>query len=73
MPESADAYNERVTAAEEYAQAMAAERAAWEAVRDKLPGTPTYSPELWKKWREAATRSDTVRREVIAALGRTLP
>jgi hypothetical protein len=62
-----------VTAQEKYAAAIAAERAAWNAVRDKLPGTPAYSSELWKTWREAAVRSDTVRREVIAALGRPVP
>lgn len=51
--------------AEQYANAVAAERAAWLAVQDRLPSTPTYSPELWEQWRQAAAQVDASRRRLL--------
>jgi hypothetical protein len=42
---------------QDYLRAMQAEREAWLAVADKLPGTPGYDPELWAKWRAASRNS----------------
>ena len=58
----------RITPAEEYAIAQEEERAAWVAVKDKLPSTPTYSPELWDAWREAVKKTDQARRRFIATI-----
>src|SRR5690349_9340732 len=43
---------------EEYAAAMAAERNAWEAVRARLPGSPDFNHELWRRWRVAVSAAD---------------
>ena len=53
---------------EAYAHAKAAEKAAWEAVKDRLPGTPDYSDELWQAWRESSRRNDEARRALVAAI-----
>jgi hypothetical protein len=50
---------------ENYANAMAAERAAWEAVKDRLPGSDGYSPELWRTWRAAMQIAEVARRRMI--------
>ncbi len=36
-----------------YRAAVTAERTAWDAVRDKLPGSPEFDEEKWKSWRGA--------------------
>ena len=43
---------------EDYARAVALERAAWEAVRHHLPGCAAYDDALWKRWRQAVDESD---------------
>ena len=43
---------------EEYAMALARERAAWEAVRGSLPGSPGYDQERWQRWRKAVDEAD---------------
>jgi hypothetical protein len=40
----------------EYEAATAAERAAWNRVRDKHPGTREHDPALWKSWHDAEKR-----------------
>lgn len=52
---------------EEYAAAMAAEKAAWEAVKDRLPGTPRYDLALWENWRQSIARADRTRRLLAEA------
>jgi hypothetical protein len=61
------------TKAEEYQTAVLAERAAWTAVKDRLPTNPGYSPELWNRWREAAARVDQLRRELLSLPERQTP
>jgi hypothetical protein len=53
-------YSRPVTADEDYTNAEAAEREAWEKVKDHLPGTPRHSPELWEKWRARVTELRTL-------------
>jgi hypothetical protein len=43
---------------EEYAMALARERAAWEALRGSLPGSPSYDQERWQNWRKAVDEAD---------------
>jgi hypothetical protein len=43
---------------DEFAIAVASERAAWEAVRHRLPGTAGFSQELWKNWRASVEEAD---------------
>jgi hypothetical protein len=56
---------------ENYANAMAAERAAWEAVRDRLPGSDHYSHELWSTWRAAMQIAEVARRRMIDVIPAT--
>jgi hypothetical protein len=43
---------------EEYAMALARERAAWNEVRGHLPGTLGFDQERWKCWRSAMDEAD---------------
>lgn len=43
---------------EEYAMALARERAAWEAVRGHLPGSLGFDQERWHSWRKAVDEAD---------------
>jgi len=43
---------------EEYARAVALEKAAWEAVRHRLPGCAAFDETLWKRWRQAVDEAD---------------
>jgi hypothetical protein len=43
---------------EEYAMALARERAAWNAVRGHLPGTVGFDQERWQCWRSAMDEAD---------------
>jgi hypothetical protein len=52
---------------DQFARAVIAERAAWEAVRNRLPGSPTFSPALWAMWRAAVEESDYAARRAKAA------
>ncbi|RYY53911.1 MAG: DUF2158 domain-containing protein [Comamonadaceae bacterium] len=48
----------RPNAYESYASACAFERAAWELVKDRLPGTAGHDPALWADWRQAVRQAD---------------
>lgn len=52
---------------EDYARAVALEKAAWEAVRHRLPGCAGFDQALWKRWRQAVDEADRA-----AAQARTL-
>lgn len=55
-----------------YAKALDAERAAWEKVKDALPGTPGFDAALWQQWRdclEASAKALAVRDNDRAAPG----
>jgi hypothetical protein len=41
-----------------YAAAVASERIAWDALRGRLPGSASYSEELWRNWRTAVDEAD---------------
>lgn len=43
---------------EQYATAVALERAAWDEVRGKLPGSSSFDAERWQRWREAVEAAD---------------
>lgn len=43
---------------EEYARAIALEKAAWEAVRHRLPGCAAFDEALWNRWRAAVEHAD---------------
>jgi hypothetical protein len=43
---------------EEYAMALARERAAWNAVRGSLPGSLGFDQERWQHWRTAVDETD---------------
>jgi hypothetical protein len=47
---------------DELGAAIEAERAAWRAVRDHLPGTPGHDPQLWEAWRAAMRRCEEARK-----------
>jgi len=51
---------------ERYADAMHAERDAWNDVKHTLPGSPAFDEGNWKRWRaalrEVATALDETRR-----------
>lgn len=57
-------------AIDQYARAVSAERAAWEAVRQRLPGSPAFSPALWAVWRAAVEESDYAARRAKASSSR---
>jgi hypothetical protein len=57
---------------DQYARAVSAERVAWEAVRHRLPGSPTFSPALWAMWRAAVEESDYAARRAKAASAKTV-
>lgn len=60
-------------AMDEYASAVASERAAWEAVRNRLPGTAGYSQELWKRWRACVDNADRAADRAKRALTQPQP
>ena len=45
-------------AIEEYALAVSMEKEAWDAIRDRLPGSASFSPDLWQRWRSAVDDAD---------------
>ena len=53
-----------------YAAAVAKERAAWEAVRNTLPGSPGFDHELWRRWRCAVEESDEAAADAKAAVAK---
>lgn len=55
---------------EEYFAAVAAERAAWDMVRDRLPGTHDFDLQNWEAWRAAVQRSEQARRAMMQAVAR---
>lgn len=44
---------------EDFTRAMYAERAAWLAVANRLPGSPGFDPALWQRWVSAAHKLST--------------
>lgn len=48
----------RLSGLEEYATALALERAAWNAVRGSLPGSAGFDQERWQCWRKAVEAAD---------------
>ena len=54
---------------EELAAAIAAERAAWEKVKGRLPGSPQYVEARWVTWQEAVQRCRAARQALDAAPG----
>jgi hypothetical protein len=56
---------------DELAAAIAAERAAWQMVKDKLPGSPGHVKARWLAWQAAVQRCRVARQTLDAASGRT--
>ena len=54
---------------EAYAAAAAAERDAWEQVRNHLPGSAGFDAQKWQAWRDAVACAEEARRAFIAAGG----
>ena len=46
------------TAQQAYSEALRKERAAWEALRGRLPGSADFDLAAWTAWREAVAASD---------------
>jgi hypothetical protein len=46
----------------EFIAACTIERAAWDRVKDHLPGTATFDRVGWDEWRNAVRDSDAARR-----------
>ena len=57
----------------DYAAAVAQERAAWNAVKDRLPGTPSHNEQLWRRWREAVANADVHARRIRRAALKSTP
>ncbi|NML44198.1 hypothetical protein HHL11_10590 [Ramlibacter sp. G-1-2-2] len=53
---------------EEHFAAVAAERAAWDAARNRMPGMPEFDHETWEAWCTAVRRSDEARRAMMQAV-----
>lgn len=53
----------------ELTAAIAAERAAWSRVKDKLPGTPGFDAVQWNQWQQAVQRCRAARQAVDSAAG----
>jgi hypothetical protein len=49
---------------DELAAAIAAERAAWSHIKDKLPGAPGFDALLWATWQKAVQRCRAARQAV---------
>lgn len=43
---------------EQYATALALERAAWDDVRGRLPGSSSFDAQRWQRWRAAVEAAD---------------
>ena len=54
---------------EELAAAIAAEREAWNRVKDKMPGTPDYNEVLWTSWQALVQRCRDARQALDDAAG----
>ncbi len=48
-----------------YAQAIQAEKAAWEATRACLPGTDTFDPQLWSDWQLCVAATTSARMALL--------
>ena len=55
---------------QELAAAIAAERSAWSAVKDRLPGSPSHDASLWHAWRATVQRCSEARKALDAAAAR---
>lgn len=49
-------------------EACRVERATWDRVKDKVPGTTSFDDELWEEWRDALDALDAARHELMQAL-----
>ena len=56
---------EYLAAEQRYADAILAEKSAWEAVRDKLPGSDAYDPQLWSHWQACVARTTAARSALL--------
>jgi hypothetical protein len=56
---------------DELAAAIGAERAAWEKVKDKLPGSPQHVEAQWIAWQAAVQRCRAARQALDAVAGST--
>lgn len=54
---------------EELSASIAAERAAWEKVKDRRPGSPQYVEAHWIAWQAAVQRCRAARQAPDAASG----
>ena len=50
---------------EMYQEAIEAERAAWAALKDALPGKPGFDQAKWDAWQAALRRTDEARRAML--------
>ena len=48
-----------------YQEAIEAERAAWAALKDALPGKPGFDQAKWDAWQAALRRTDEARRAML--------
>lgn len=49
-------------------EAWRVERATWNRVKDKLPGTTSLDDEPWEEWRDALEALDAARDQLMHAL-----
>jgi hypothetical protein len=70
FPIPAENQSVRSSPFEAYAAAVAAERAAWDAVKARMPRTKEFDPQLWTAFREASRQADDARRELMAVIAR---
>jgi len=52
-------------AARHYAQAIAAEKSAWDLASGRLPGSPEFDADIWSAWQVCVARSATARRTLL--------
>jgi hypothetical protein len=48
-----------------YAQAIAAEKSAWELARSRLPGSAEFDADIWSGWQVCVARSAAARRTLL--------
>ena len=58
---------------EQYATALVLERAAWDAVRGSLPGSPGFDQERWQCWRKAVEAADQAAAKARATIALPQP
>ncbi|GAC1525812.1 MAG: hypothetical protein NVS2B4_02060 [Ramlibacter sp.] len=48
-----------------YSHAIAAEKAAWEHARNRLPGSSEFDAHVWAEWQRCVARSAAARRTLL--------